>query len=148
MATIYGTPVILLKKPDTSESWLLNSTVNPAAFGKDITFNIDFTSNNTAYNLIRFGKVINIILYGIDTLVCSGGEMQEEYRQITLAEPATGELKTWLEANAVRLPLTGTWVFNETVNVTSIEPGPGKSEYNIPFTSNGSNYEKLEFQVY
>ena len=24
MATIYGTPVILLKKPDTSEQWIIN----------------------------------------------------------------------------------------------------------------------------
>lgn len=45
----------------------------------------------------------------------------ENYRQITLAEPATGELKTWLESNAVRLPLTGTWVFDATPNLPSSE---------------------------
>jgi hypothetical protein len=28
MATIYGTPVILLQKPDTSEQWIINSVVN------------------------------------------------------------------------------------------------------------------------
>lgn len=43
------------------------------------------------------------------------------YRQITLAEPATGDLLTWLEANAVRLPLKGTWVFNKIPNPPSSE---------------------------
>lgn len=147
MAIIYGSPVILLQKSDTSEQWIINSTVNPSYFGADKDFNVEFTSNNTSYSIFRLGKAANIILYG-STVVCSGGNMQDAYRQIALAEPATGELLTWLEANAVRLPLTGTWVFNETVNVTNIEPGPGKSEYNIPFTSNGSSYEKLELQVY
>lgn len=46
----------------------------------------------------------------------SGGWLNTNYRQITLEKPATGELKTWLEANAVRLPLTGTWVFNSKLS--------------------------------
>lgn len=100
MATIYGSPVILLQKPDTSEQWILNSTVNPAYFGEDKDFNVEFTSNNTSYSIFRLGKAANIILYG-STVVCSGGNMQDAYRQIALAEPATGELLTWLEANAV-----------------------------------------------
>lgn len=147
MPAIYGTPVIFIKKPDTSEQWLLNSTVNPAYFGEDKRFYIEFISNNTSYGRFHLNQYFNSISYN-STSVCSGGIMQETYRQITLEKPATGELLTWLEANAVRLLLTGTQVFNETVNVTNIEPGPGKSEYNIPFTSNGSNYEKLELQVY
>ena len=48
--------------------------------------------------------------------ITSDGWTNDAYRQITLKKPATGELKTWLEANAVRLPLTGTWVFNETLS--------------------------------
>lgn len=150
MPAIYGTPVIFIKKPDTSEQWIIDSVVSLEPYtglGKEKTFDVIFTSNNTSYSRMTLGGGANLVFYG-DTLAGSGGNMQEAYRQITLAEPATGELLTWLEANAVRLPLTGTWVFNETVNVTNIEPGPGKSEYNIPFTSNGSNYEKLELQVY
>lgn len=42
----------------------------------------------------------------------SGGWTNDAYRQITLEKPATGELQTWLEANAVRLPLIRTYVFN------------------------------------
>lgn len=49
MATIYGTPVILLQKPDTSEQWLINSTVispnNLLAFLEEIKF----TSNNEEF---------------------------------------------------------------------------------------------------
>ena len=133
MPAIYGTPVIFIKKPDTSEQWLLNSTVNPSYFGADKDFNIEFTSNNTSYNIFRLGKAANIILYG-STVVCSGGNMQDAYRQ----KPATGELKTWLEANAVRLPLTGTWVFKST-------PTKCPGDFNINFNSNGSSFTGIYY---
>lgn len=40
--------------------------------------------------------------------------VNENYRYVKFEKPATGNLLTWLEANAVRLPLEGTWVFNAT----------------------------------
>lgn len=46
----------------------------------------------------------------------------DAYRNLKLYSPATGELKTWLEANAVKMPLEGTWVFNTTL---SDPPGLG-----------------------
>lgn len=67
----------------------------------------------------------------------SGGWLNTNYRQITLEKPATGELKTWLEANAVRLPLTGTWVFNTT-------PNPPSSEVNIGEISSSTNISILD----
>lgn len=47
MATIYGTPVILLQKPDTSEQWLINSSVADSS----ITVNekTNFVSNNEEF---------------------------------------------------------------------------------------------------
>lgn len=139
MAIIYGTPAILWPKPDTSEQWLLNSTVNPSYFGADKDFNVEFTSNNTSYSIFRLGKAANIILYG-STVVCSGGNMQDAYRQITLAKPATGELLSWLEANAVRLPLKGTWVFNSTLsNVTTNLWG------NANFTCNDALFKAMGY---
>ena len=47
MAIIYGTPVILLKKPDTSEQWIINSSVA----GESITVNekTNFVSNNEEF---------------------------------------------------------------------------------------------------
>lgn len=38
--------------------------------------------------------------------------VNENYRYVKFEKPATGNLLTWLEANAVRLPLIGTYVFN------------------------------------
>ena len=61
------------------------------------------------------------------------------YRNLKFYSPTTGELKTWLEANAVRLPLTGTWVFNNVISNTN---APGIC--NIPFTCDGTSYTKIE----
>lgn len=140
MAIIYGTPAILWPKPDTSEQWLLNSTVNPSYFGEDKTFNVEFTSNNTSYNKLILMRAANVVGYGDNTVVCSGGNMQDAYRQITLEKPATGDLLTWLEANAVRLPLTGTWVFNSTLsNVTTNLWG------NANFTCNDALFKAMGY---
>ena len=51
----------------------------------------------------------------------SGGWTNDAYRQITLEKPATGKLKTWLEANAVRLPLIGTYVFKNAPTAPSLD---------------------------
>lgn len=140
MPAIYGTPVIFIKKPDTSEQWIINSVVSLEPYtglGKEKTFDVIFTSNNTSYSRMTLGGGANLIFYG-DTLAGSGGNMQEAYRQITLENPATGELKTWLEANAVRLPLIGTWVFNE--KLTTAQP-PLRTD--IAFTSNETEFTNI-----
>ena len=59
MATIYGTPVILLKKPDTSEQWIINvspdiTSILPSVGSK--TFSVSFTSNNTSYTEFNFAS--------------------------------------------------------------------------------------------
>lgn len=143
MAVIYGTPVILLQKPDTSEQWLINSVVSLEPYveaGKEKEFNVNFTSNNTSYSRIMLGGSAHLIMYGDPIINAgSGGNMQDAYRQITLAEPATGELLTWLEANAVRLPLTGTGVFNSAVTNNSSTNRGGV----FTFTSNGTAYNGI-----
>ena len=88
----------------TSKSWLLNSTVNPSYFDADKAFIVEFTSNNTSYNSLRLGRAANIILYD-NTIVCSGGIMQEAYRTVTFLTPPTGDLLTWLQANATPVGL-------------------------------------------
>lgn len=45
----------------------------------------------------------------------------DAYRTLKLYSPATGELKTWLEANAVKMPIEGTWVFNAAPDLPSSE---------------------------
>ncbi len=55
---------------------------------------------------------------------------------------------SWVECKGGEPPLEGTWRFNETVNVVDLFVDPGAREYNISFTSNGSNYEKLKLGSY
>lgn len=62
----------------------------------------------------------------------------DAYRNLKFYSPATGELKTWLEANAVRLPLTGTWVFNST-------PTKCPGDFNVNFNSNGSSFTGIYY---
>lgn len=57
MATIYGTPIILLKKPDTSEQWIINSTVISPNNSLGFSEEIKFTSNNEEF--IRMSFSIN-----------------------------------------------------------------------------------------
>lgn len=63
--------------------------------------------------------------------------VNENYRYVKFEKPATGNLLTWLEANAVRLPLIGTWVFNTT-------PNPPSSEVNIGEISSSTNISILD----
>ena len=77
-------------------------------------------------------------VYNAAWSVGSGGWLNTNYRQITFEKPATGELKTWLEANAVKMPLTGTWVFNERLN--GLAAG---GDWDIAFTSNDNSYSKF-----
>lgn len=57
MAIIYGSPVILLQKPDTSEQWLINASPDvhsmlPSA--DPVVFDVSFTSNSKVYNKFIF----------------------------------------------------------------------------------------------
>lgn len=62
----------------------------------------------------------------------------DAYRNLKFYSPVTGELKTWLEANAIKCPLTGTWVFNE--KLTAANP-PLRTD--IAFTSNGAEFTNM-----
>lgn len=73
-----------------------------------------------------------------NTVQSIAGWSNDAYRQITLEKPATGNLLTWLEANAVRLPLTGTYVFNERLNGLV-----ARGNWDIAFTSNDNSYSKF-----
>lgn len=59
MATIYGTPVILLKKPDTSEQWIFKESPDITSIlpsGGSKTFSVSFISNNTSYTEFNFAS--------------------------------------------------------------------------------------------
>lgn len=78
--------------------------------------------------------------YGNNTLSYFIGGVSGEYRNLKFLKPATGELKTWLEANAVKMPLTGTWVFNNTLTNAQFA-------FTGDFVSNGTNYTTINFSA-
>ena len=85
--------------------------------------------------------MVSQLVYGNDMAYSTAtGWSNDAYRQITLAKPATGDLLTWLEANAVRLPLTGTWVWN-----SGMLPSPSGTLSASGFTSNGNSYTSISF---
>lgn len=76
--------------------------------------------------------------YGNNTLSYFIRGVSGEYRNLKFLKSTTGELKTWLEANAVKMPVTGTWVFNE--KLTTANP-PLRTD--IAFTSNGTEFTNM-----
>lgn len=87
-------------------TWVINST--PTA-NTNMIFNVTF--NCAGVNYIRltiyvsFGTVTNIIYSGVVSEIYSyanGGWANQAYRTITFDEPPTGDLLTWLQANAVQ----------------------------------------------
>lgn len=63
----------------------------------------------------------------------------EAYRNLQFLKPTTGDLNTWLEANAVKMPLTGTWVFNSTISVSS------STSFHISFSCDGIEYTDMTY---
>lgn len=95
-----------------------------------------------AYNsLLGYAKdgVAEVVANSKSTMSTINHWALDAYRSLKFYSPATGELKTWLESNAVRLPLTGTWVFNNVISNTN---APGIC--NISFTCDGTSYTKIE----
>lgn len=76
--------------------------------------------------------------YGNNTLSYFIGGVSGEFRNLKFLKSTTGDLKTWLEANAVKMPLEGTWVFNE--KLTTATP-PLRTD--IAFTSNGTEFTNI-----
>lgn len=94
-----------------------------------------------AYNsLLGYAKdgVAEVVASSKTTMSVIDHWALDAYRNLKFYSPTTGELKTWLEANAVKMPLTGTWVFNE--KLTAAEP-PLRTD--IAFTSNGIEFTSI-----
>lgn len=73
----------------------------------------------------------------------------DAYRNLKFYSPVTGDLLTWLEANAVKVPLTGTWVFNSTLtNMTwSSTAFAGISGGTIRYLCNGIEYDNISWNA-
>lgn len=94
------------------ETWYLNESIDSTAI---IIDNIEFTSNSKTFTkiwinyesrttsfLLYDSEEIASIHFDIDTRNWSTNWENEAYRTITLASPATGDLLTWLQSNAVK----------------------------------------------
>lgn len=67
--------------------------------------------------------------------------VNENYRYIKFAKPTSDECRAWLEANAVRLPLIGTYVFNSKSSESATK---GKTiTGNVEFVSNNISYTSM-----
>lgn len=94
-----------------------------------------------AYNsLLGYAKdgVAEVVASSKTTMSVIDHWALDAYRNLKFYSPTTGELKTWLEANAVKMPLTGTWVFNE--KLTTANP-PLRTD--IAFASNGTEFTSI-----
>mgnify|MGYP004498199789 CR=1 FL=1 len=76
----------------------------------------------------------NSIMNTIDTWAL------QAYRNLKFYSPTTGDLNTWLQSNAVKMPLEGTWVFNNTL--TNVQ-----FAFTGDFISNGTNYTTINFSA-
>lgn len=88
----------------TGETWVWNKGVIAANDTKK--YSISFESNGTSYSTITNGDtVVDTLLYD-DTVVYGGRPVQswknEAYRIITFLESPSGDLLTFLQANATK----------------------------------------------
>ena len=89
------------------ETWILNETLPTP--DSNLFFRVNFVSNNQPYTAIDWDPDVTNYSYtnssgpSFDrTVYIPTGWIDSSYRTITLAEPATGDLLTWLQANAVK----------------------------------------------
>ena len=91
------------------ETWLINESASALS---NITFTVDFTSNNTNFDKIQHitGFPMGALYYGntkvADTDTPTGDIIcawtNQAYRTVTFETAPTGDLLTWLQANAVK----------------------------------------------
>lgn len=88
----------------SGETWVLNEYVN----GDTLTSTmVSFTSNNIAFTWINVRK--GYIAYSnseewdeVNMVYDTAHWSNETYRTITLSEPASGDLLTWLQENGTK----------------------------------------------
>lgn len=101
---IDGTGYDITFGPDVSLTWVINKTPTLIT----LTTDIGFTSNGKTFNQISISSGLygSIDFYGPTqrgAVYTSGSWLVgEAYRTITFDEPPTGDLLTWLQANAVQ----------------------------------------------
>ena len=133
----------------TNTKWVFNNMIS-LSLGV-YNYAINFVSNNTNFSRLAWDPQSGLNYNNTEAFSdLSGGWTNTAYRiiQITDGTDATNStLISWLEENATQAPvvdLTGTeWVFNDQVNVW--DNGYPYGDFDIDFSSNGSNYATIYF---
>lgn len=95
-----GETLVYEKSSSSGETWLLNETYTEGGSG---SYNINFTSNGETFGQFSYGDMPRwFIRYGETNAYFNGTWSNQAYRTITFATPPTGDLLTWLQANAVK----------------------------------------------
>ena len=99
---IYNYPI--RKKKSAGLTWYFNDTVNVASTKQ---FTVDFVSNETSFNAILTIPTVHQMIYHSDSssnmiAFKAGTWTNQAYRTVTFQDPPTGDLLTWLQANAVK----------------------------------------------
>lgn len=114
-----------------SETWVLNENFNIIEIS-DQVFSCSFKSNNASYSSLTVSSGKTVLKYdntGIYTV--RGGWTNEVYRKITFSTPPTGDLLTWLEANAVKQASDTAVQENKSVSIT--ENGTTTVSPDVPY---------------
>lgn len=114
---IGGTGYDITFEEAIGKTWVINERLYSSAFNDSYQFNVSFVSNgqtfsgffakwvSSEYQLGYFTDVNQSAYNQIYTLDMAGTRswtLGEAYRTITFSEPPTGDLLTWLQANAVQ----------------------------------------------
>lgn len=114
---INGTGYDITFEEAIGKTWVINERLYSSAFNDSYQFNVSFVSNgqtfsgffakwvSSEYQLGYFTDVNQSAynqIYTMDMAGTRSWSMGEAYRTITFSEPPTGDLLTWLQANAVQ----------------------------------------------
>lgn len=114
---IDGTGYDITFEEAIGKTWVINERLYSSAFNDSYQFNVSFVSNgqtfsgffakwvSSDYQLGYFTDVNQSAYNQIYTMDMAGTRswtLGEAYRTITFSEPPTGDLLTWLQANAVQ----------------------------------------------
>ena len=114
---IGGTGYDITFEEAIGKTWVINERLYSSAFNDSYQFNVSFVSNgqtfsgffakwvSSDYQLGYFTDVNQSAYNQIYTMDMAGTRswtLGEAYRTITFSEPPTGDLLTWLQANAVQ----------------------------------------------
>lgn len=114
---IDGTGYDITFEEAIGKTWVINERLYASAFNDSYQFNVSFASNgqtfsgffakwvSSDYQLGYFTDVNQSTynqIYTMDMAGTRSWSLGEAYRTITFSEPPTGDLLTWLQANAVQ----------------------------------------------